>query len=564
MSQKTNIALACAVVLGLAYTGSAWWLGQRAEQRYQEELNRVSQLLGPGVITQQQYQRGLFSAQASFVLDLQQLTRRLDVPSAGDDSPEEAIAHAPSADEADSAAAAEAPAPQPPAETAAEAAPEAAEAATASDTTAPVRLHIASKVQHGPIAGGALSYASVLTELAQVEGLPDALRLSFEGQQKPGMRNTIAFSGAYKGQVHLPAGKLEVNEDDKHMRLTWQPLHTKLTLASDRQHTSGDLKWPGFELSLAQAQKLGISFQFDGMSGDWDVRKVGQQWLMSSGSGQLKAERMRMATSQDGQNHELLSLTDMQAKFSGSASGNLVSTQQSASAKGQLGKLKIDDMHMHTRLEGLPIKVAELLQHMLLLDLRGQTSAADEAKTEALTKDGLTALLQAAPRFEDQYSLSLGGHTGKLRYDLGLKPPADAPAPSSGDGAIEEMLARLSASLELHAPKAWHGLLNDALKDHPLFVPEAGEQDQDPIAPGDLYQAMLDAGKTFDVLVEEETAFVARASFEAGEAKLNGKTVFSPTESLNLFGSNPFGAEDEGAEDEDGPEGESDTPSRVH
>lgn len=136
MKNKTAKIVTAIAVLGAGYVGASWWLGKQVEARYQVLIDRVATRIGTEHVAERRYERGLFGASSTVVLQV-----RL---------PEEAV------DEAANAQEAEEPRPE-----------------------RYLRVTLQDDIRHGPLPGWHVGAAHSRMRVAQVEGLDEATRQAF-------------------------------------------------------------------------------------------------------------------------------------------------------------------------------------------------------------------------------------------------------------------------------------------------------------------------------------------------------------------------------------------------
>ena len=180
MKNKTAKISAAIAILGAGYVGTSWWLGQQVEARYQALMDRVVAQLGAEHLAERRYERGLFGAQSTVVLQF----------------------HLPEAPPEEEGNTQEAP----------EVRPERS-----------LRITLQDDIRHGPLPGWRLGAARIHTRVARVEGVDEATRQAFAKASWPEADTLVGFDGAYSGQAVLSAGEA-TDPTDPGTLFVWQPL----------------------------------------------------------------------------------------------------------------------------------------------------------------------------------------------------------------------------------------------------------------------------------------------------------------------------------------------------
>ena len=68
MNKNLGRALAVVAALGVLYAGTSMWLGKRVEARYTKLLDRLESQLGADKVAERHYDRGVFGATSTVVL----------------------------------------------------------------------------------------------------------------------------------------------------------------------------------------------------------------------------------------------------------------------------------------------------------------------------------------------------------------------------------------------------------------------------------------------------------------------------------------------------------------
>lgn len=479
-----KIALGAAVgVLGAAYAGATWYAGERAQQRYQEALEEVRKVLGAESVVSQQYQRGFWASQAQTVLQW-----------------------------------------TPPAEPA-------EEGATPVPAT-PLRLRLDSTVRHGPLAGFKLAAAVVETRMA-LDGLDEPARKLLERTSAPTLTVVHHWTGSNDLLLDVPAG--EVSEGDNLIR--WKALRYDMALSADRTRLRGSMQWPELTLrvhedpeqALAEdeddegqepAKPSTMAMAFSGLRGDFDVRIEDGLWLLAPGTSQGRLDKLTVELEEQGaQSKALVALQDMDFKATIERKDAVFGWNVNMQSKGKIGPMALDSLSLREEVSRIDVEAVRMFQQALVGAYRAGT-AADAKAAFAPDAPWLATLAQAAPRllaalpaYAVEIKATVAGKEGSLSYGAQIKSaPDQALVEEKGWGPALMKHSVLDASVRL--PKAWI----------PLMAEAAGK----PVPAPDEVNALLGMAQAQGFLTQETDHIASSVKVEAGEVRLNGKTIQMP------------------------------------
>lgn len=479
-----KIALGAAVgVLGAAYAGATWYAGERAQQRYQEVLEEVRKVLGAESVVSQQYQRGFWASQAQTVFQW-----------------------------------------TPPAEPA-------EEGATPVPAT-PLRLRLDSTVRHGPLAGFKLAAAVVETRMA-LDGLDEPARKLLERTSAPTLTVVHHWTGSNDLLLDVPAG--EVSEGDNLIR--WKALRYDMALSADRTRLRGSMQWPELTLrvhedpeqALAEdedeegqepAKPSTMAMAFAGLRGDFDVRIEDGLWLLAPGTSQGRLDKLTVELEEQGaQPKALVALQDMDFKAAIERKDAVFGWNVTMQSKGKIGPMALDSLSLREEVSRIDVEAVRMFQQALVGAYRAGT-AADAKAAFAPDAPWLATLAQAAPRllaalpaYAVEIKATVAGKEGSLSYGAQIKSaPDQALVEEKGWGPALMKHSVLDASVRL--PKAWI----------PLMAEAAGK----PVPAPDEVNALLGMAQAQGFLTQETDHIASSVKVEAGEVRLNGKTIQMP------------------------------------
>lgn len=475
---KKVIGVAVAVLaLGAAYAGASWWLGQRVEARYQALLDRAVAQWGADKIAERRYERGLFSARSTVVLQFR-------LPAL----PTEAAADA-------------TPAPQ------------------------ALRVTLQDDIRHGPLPGLRLAAARIRTRVTQVEGLDEATRQVFAKASAPEFDTLAGFDGGYSGRMLLPAGEL-ADPRVPGNRAEWQALTYDYTLAADARHTTGTLLWPqaSFEAQQPRAEEddaqpsaqvpspAALRMRMDALRFSFDMTQAEDQWLLAPGKGSGSVGALEVTERAAGQAdfRPLLQLRDTRLETETTQDGALLDMVYRAFGPGRIGSLDMKELRYESQLRRVDARALATAQKLLMQIVSAPQGAEVAPPPEALDTMA-QQLLAGRPEYRDSFSAtSADGQTAQFGYGLAVDElPADRAAAMEGMPWQLTLTQRVRFDAALRLPKAWiptlAQLINDPDTDANALAETAGEFARQ------------------GWLREDGDAYVAKAEFGAGRLLLNGQ-----------------------------------------
>ncbi|MDO5624945.1 MAG: DUF945 family protein [Pseudomonadota bacterium] len=480
MNTPSKIAAAVAV-LAVAYVGSSWWLGKQTEARYEAEVDRALTLLGPQLLVERRYDRGLFGATS-------QLVFQFALPAMPTDDEDD--------EDADDAADAQAPA-----------APQT------------VRLTLQSDVRHGPLAGGRPAAAVVRTHVVDVQGVSDEVRQAFAKAQWPEVSTVHGFAGTLSGQALLPAGEMQAPADAQGSRAQWQAVTWDFTVGAGGKRQRGTVRMPQLSMTAAQADNaaLGgdalVTMRMEGLRASYDMTMQDGQWLMAPGKMEGELGLFEAHTGGDAASlRPLMALRDARLEVDTTQNGELFDIRQVVHGKGSVGEVAVEELRAESTLRR--IDGAALVQAQALI-ARVLTAAAQDQQP-SFGDDEVQAMMQrfmdARPAYEDRYSATLNGHTARLVYGLEMQ---EAPAQTvPGMPWMFAAVQRANMHADLHLPTAWLPVVASLLADE--GEPSVAVQEMTQMADGFVQQGWLR---------KEGDAYVGEVRYGSGQLLINGKPL---------------------------------------
>lgn len=508
MNTKTKTALAVVALLGVGYVGATAWLGQRVQSAYEAQSERLASMIsGYGKMTERQYQRGFFSAQNRYVLELdEQLMAQLSRTDMDEDE-----------DEDDG---------------------EGEREAKAAEPLPKLRLHIVEDIRHGPLAGGKLAAAAVRARLERVEGATDALRQMFAKVPEPDIRATVHFNGATDTRWALAAGELRFSPEAV---LSWQGMEQTLAFSADMLHQKGHITLPQVQLQVTLPNLGGMNddededesadsaastppqpwrLQLDQARIDLDNQYDGQQWLMSAGQNAFKADKLSLqAPGRDGAApREVFMLDKLNVQAKGTREGEFYAVHATGTATGALNGTPLQSVRSETRIERVHgPALGELEKLWRSMDVAKTEDDIDPEKAKQMIALA-GRLLDAKPTYDSQLDITAEGQTAQIRNQISVGEAADSPLAGLLDSLPPtaqmqlQIMSRLKLDANLRLPKAWLPIIERVAQNPNLTADQMNM----------LMQSMVQQG----VLEEDEQAFSLKAEFGEGALKLNGRPMF--------------------------------------
>ncbi len=477
MSNKLGKVIGGVVVLGLAYAGTSWWLGSKVEQHYQAELEQTLLRLGASKVLDRSYQRGVFDAQATAVVEVMVPAELLPV---------------------DVRAEAE------------------AEAEDVPAALLPVRVHLVQRIKHGPVVEGGLAAAVVETRVAQVEGVSDQVRPVFAKVQTPTVRTVHDFSGGLSGRFVLPAGEIAHPGQEDGDLLSWQTLTYDFSRSGDRSTGQASLHWPGAVwrlYSVMASGQPGLELQVKDLRTDYEVRgALPDQWLLMPGKYSVDVGLLQTRLRIPGEGKQfltILSMSDWRSEGQLSLQNTSLRMQEQGAGKAVVLEVPMERLAYTGLTEGLDRGVIEPLQNLVQ-----KINQAADPMAAIPTDEALRPLYQSLLAAPATSSLKVegmaAGSQARLDLKIGLQPPAEKPA----DVPLQfQVLQALRADLGLRVPKQWDALIAEATAN--LVGPEQAAE-----------TCLLPCWAEEGVLKDEGDAWILKLDFGAETGlRLNGQPL---------------------------------------
>jgi uncharacterized protein YdgA (DUF945 family) len=480
MSKTLTRAAAAVVVIGAAYVGASWWLGRQVELRHEALLDRAVRQLGvyKMSVAERRYERGLFSAQSTVVLNFS--------PPAmpGQNEP----AHA-------------------------------------------LRITLRDDIRHGPLVGLQPAAARIHTRLVQVEGLGDAVRQAFAKVAAPESDTLVGLGGEVTGRMVLPAG--EVTDPDKTgNRIEWQQLTYDYALAADGKRVSGAFDWPhaGAELRVPKApaaadggESGALKMSMDALRFDAELQLPDDQSLIVPGqqSGTLGA--LDVAWRGPGQTafESKVRLHDFRMESKTAQDGGVFNTDSLVHGQARIGGVDLKEIRLDGQLRRADTQVLSMAQQ--IVQQFGSTPRPDAANLPSGAVQALVnRVIDTRPELRTNFSATTtDGQTVQLGYGITISPSA-ADAPPALAGLPWQLVAmqHVQADATLRLPKIWLSVLAQMIGG---FQGNGGQPGLDA---GSLAQ-MADGFVGKGWLSKDGDAYAAKVAFGSGRLLLNDRP-FNP------------------------------------
>lgn len=512
MSNKKTVLAAAVALAVVAYAGTTWYTGQRAQAGYQEGVAELRKLLGEQAVVADEYQKGFFSSKARLVLQW--------TPPASEDT----------------------------------------ETADTADATArkPLRLAVDSDVRHGPFAGARLAAAVIESRFA-FEGLDDKATQVLAKATGPTLTSVYHFTGGNDVRMVLPAGEL----GDGEATVRWQEMVLDTALSSGKKSIKGTLRWPELALigmpgksdqdELAQLEQdeegddgdeaedreagaqtadalatpkpvARTTVTFSGMESSFDNQLIDGLWTLGPGTASVRIARMAMSNvpAGGGETQTLMDLKDLVGTSVAESDGKTLGMTTQVKGAGLIGPIDFDALGYEQKVQRLDIEAMRNLQRVFVDSYRtdGLAKAA-----QVMESQGMAALMENAPRLIaalPAYSLKLNatykGQTGQLEYGGEIKS-----APSEEQLAQGGWMPVLLKSSALYAnaslPKAWL---------EPLIKAKSGGAEVKP----EEVDAMLGMAQATGYARIEGDHLTSALKMQDGQLTLNGKAIPLPMGAL--------------------------------
>lgn len=522
LNRNLTRALAVVVALGAVYAGTSWWLGQRVQAQYTSLLDRLAAQLGPDKIADRRYERGVFGAQSTVVLQFR-------VP---DGAPPAADAGAPVPNPAD---------------------PNAPEGSDGPESVRIVRVTLQDDIRHGPLAGWRPAAARVRTHLVSVEGLDDETRQLFAKASAPELTTYVGFGGDYKGKMHLPVGELS---DPKHPdnRAQWQALDYDYHLSADATQFTGTLQWPQMDFQLqepaasddldepaadpgaaAQQPTSTMRVEMKGLVLNFAYHQQTGQWLMPVGKsdGRLQAFTLTHRAAGQTEFKPTMALKALRLDSETTDNAGLLDSVTRAVGPGSLGATEFKELRYESKFSRIDSQALATAQKLLMAFVSGTPDKlpVDDAALREMTQRWIAA----KPAYSDRFGATAqDGQVGEMGYALSVR---DAASPESAlpDGMpwFLTLMQRLHVSADMRVPRTFLPAIVDMLNEPGMQAANLNE--------------MVDGFVQRGWLLEDAGVLHGKAEYGQGALTLNGKP-FSLQSLMNDEDDEEAG-DDEGQED---------------
>ena len=492
MNKNLGRALAVVAALGVLYAGTSMWLGKRVEARYTTLLDRLESQLGADKVAERHYDRGVFGATSTVVLQFRvpdSVPEPGEAPSPSEGADAGAAPHADAASTAEAAASASGDA----ASAAVGAAAAQKPAQTGGHAGSTVRITLRDDIRHGPLAGWRPGAARIRTQVVSVEGISDETRKLFAKASAPEFVTYVGFGGGYDGRMSLPAGEM-ADPQRPASRAQWQAAEYDYRVNADATHVSGALRWPQLDFHAegpadqsadaaeeesadgaapaTQAPAPGqpttaVQIALKGLSMRFDYREVAGQWLMAPGKADGQIDELTFAHRGEAQTALQPALAMKALRFDAETvdNGGLLDTVVRAAGAGSLAGAEFKELRYESRVTRIDAQALATAQRMLMAFMKadaGKPAPDNEAQMQAMVERFLTA----KPTYSDRYSATANdGQKGEFGYSLvvGDLPATAAALPPDIPWAVRAM-QRLQVKADLRLPKSFGpavaGMLN--------------------------------------------------------------------------------------------------------
>jgi len=453
-------------VLGGVYLGLAAYGGGVVQREYGAELDKLAQALPFVKVVDRQYDKGLFSATASYGLRFGCAT-----PETGDGGQA-------------------------------------------------VTVTIRDRIAHGPFpAFSSVGWARLDTQIALPAKAPEALRRWIESMKPEAIRTVIGFDGAAATRVELPGGEFKSGGGS----LRWQPLRGSFRVNGARTSVSYDFDLP--ELALDFANKGGSgSFRLVNLRGQ-SSSEMSDGMILDSGSGTatLDQAQMQIDAARGKAQFELNQLKFANAaKTENDLLGATASMTGSASLKVgdktfQFDKIELQEsmkrLHAPT-LHKISLAFWQELGGVCRQDSAGQAHSLKEKQAAMLF--GMKDLLAYDPEYSvDRIAITYAGQEGMLAYSVAAKGVTDEDLQQADP---RQLLGKLTARASARLPVLWLEKIG-AETSRGRLTPQQIHAQIDT-----LLKQTSEAG----YIVREGDFVSSAALFEGGRLSVNGKAIDSP------------------------------------
>ena len=366
-------------------------------------------------------------------------------------------------------------------------------------------------IRHGPLPGfagfGAARIDSGLVLSAEQQA--QLKKLLGDTQAQLSLRTLVAYDGGYKTQIDMPALRFkspEGGEFEFKGASAWAQVRAdgsaryEATLPSYAVSAPGQGPAPGMRFVMTDAKMAG-----EGHAPLW--------WVLSGKSSGSMAALNFETVAADGQRKPMFMLKNLSYTQDGGVTGGLYQASGTMQAQGQIGSLPLDAMTMKFSVKQLHAQsYAALVNAAMNTGCPTQDAAADPMAALAPMLAPLKELLPQNPQIGmDELSVTLGGQTAKMNYQLGFNGITAEEA--QGAALMPVLMKKMALSMGVEAPVA--------------LLPKLGEAMGQPMPPELIDQQLAQAeGQGF--IVRTGDTISARFELREGTTLLNGKPMALP------------------------------------
>jgi len=381
------------VVLGAAYVGATAWTGQKVASTYKDAIAKVQAQYPMLKITQQSYDKHLFSATSTMTVQFG--------CEPGESDPE----------------------------------------------TKPFKLTLIDTIHDGPFADGTLAAATIDTELVLTPEVQANLAQMF-GNAKPISAHTkVGFDGGYSSTVVSPAGKIAL--PDAHV--VWKGL--TLTASTDSSHRTVDFsfKLPGAEMTHIGS---GNTVKFAGFNFQGSAKAVTELGLLRVGKSSGTLESVEINEPKTSTTPVKLLLSDLKFTDSSAADKDLFSDAFTLIAAGMLNDTKIDKIDLRTSVKNIHVPTYERIVSTVMKapQCGPDVHANAMAMIEQIQKD-LVAMLPHNPGVRlDKLEIEVDGKKAEMSAALDVQ---GITAADTQPLSIPLLMENGSLAVDLKLPVTW-------------------------------------------------------------------------------------------------------------
>ena len=524
MSNKKTVLAAAVALAVVAYAGTTWYTGQRAQASYQAGVAELRKLLGDSAVVTDEYHKGFFSSKAHLVLEWKPGTTAADAAAAD-------------AAASDAAAASGGPAP--------------------AEGDAPaaklLRLAVDTSVSHGPLAGAQLA-AAVTQSRFYFEGLDDKASQALAKATGPTLTSVHHFLGGNDVRLVLPAGEI----GDKDTTVRWQEMVLDMAISRGKERIKGTWNWPelaligvpgkpepqavaqleesdeevggeeeedGVQAAEADAEAAPAAVErttvtFSGMESRFDNQLIDGLWTLGAGTASLRFARLGISSvpAEGGETKTLLDLKDLVGTAVTESDGKTLGGTTQLKGAGRIGPLEFDAVGYEQKMQRLDIEAMRNIQRLVVDGYRahGLAKAPEMMQSQimAAMQENAPRLVAALPAYSLKLEATFQGQTGHLEYGAEVK-SAPTPEQAAAAGWMPALLKTSALHANASLPKGWL---------EPLLKARSGGAE---VQPGEV-DAMLGMAQATGYARIEGDHLTSAFKMQDGQVTLNGKPIALP------------------------------------